>query len=246
VERVAGVQKPCLAALTGDVMPARIVELHNIMPIGNIPSVLTHGILSHVEAARLEHHDVSMPAIQDRRDTVRVPQGIRLHEYANLYFHARNPMLYKRLAQVESLCILRLSVDVFDIRGTVITDQNASSKYVQFLSPSARNQLQLDQIYAGDWRHDDQIAYWRHKSQKCAEVLVPHKIAPSYILGAYVVTEETRTTLEPELLNRLLSSLSARSLENSHRAFRKLPERRRRRIIKQALTRHWLSPSNRD
>lgn len=148
-------------------MPTRVTELHNIMSITNMPSVSEHGILCHASASRLDHYDVSMQSIQERRDKVQVPGGLKLHRYANLYFHARNPMLYKRLDRVESLCILQVSTAVFNIDGAVITDQNASSNYVRFLPPSALNQLQLDQIYADDWRHpEDKIAYYRHKFTK--------------------------------------------------------------------------------
>lgn len=177
-------------------MPVQVTELHNIMPIANIPSVMEHGILCHQAAAKLAHYDVSMQAIQDRRDKIQVPQGLKLHQYANLYFHARNPMLYKRQAQAQALCILQLSIEVFNIPGAIITDQNASSNYVKFLPPTALNQLQLDQIYAEDWRHEDQIAYWRHKSQKCAEVLIPHQITPDYIIGAYVVNQTAQAALQ--------------------------------------------------
>jgi len=177
-------------------MPRRITELHSIMPIANIPSVMAHGILSYKKAVSLHHEDVSMPAIQERRDNVQVPRGLKLHQYANLYFHARNPMLYKRKEQVESLCILRISTDVLKIKDAVITDQNASSNYVRFLPPTAINQLQLDQIYAESWQHTDKIAYWRHKSQKCAEVLIPHQIAPRYIIGAYVVSQKAQNNLQ--------------------------------------------------
>lgn len=60
-----------------------------------------------------------MAEIQDRRAVVRVPGGRPLHEYVNLYFHARNPMLYKRLPMHDSLCVLRVSTDVFDLPGAV-------------------------------------------------------------------------------------------------------------------------------
>jgi hypothetical protein len=177
-------------------MPERVTEFHNIMPLANIVSVLEHGILSHARAVRLEHLDISMQAIQDRRARVQVPGGLRLHKYATLYFHARNPMMYKRQGEVEHLCILRVSKTVLDIPGTVITDQNASSGYVRFLDPTAINQLPLERIYAADWRHpDDQIANFRHKSQKCAEVLVPHVIPPEHIFSAYVVNDIVQTTL---------------------------------------------------
>lgn len=176
-------------------MAIQVTELHNIMPIVNIPSVLTHGILCHEHAAKLPHSDVSMKDIQDRRNKVKVPGGLMLHRYANLYFHARNPMLFKRKDHADQLCILKVSTDVLNIAGAVITDQNASSHYVKFLHPTAINMLQLEQIFADDWRHHDQIAYWRHKSQKCAEVLIPHKISPSLIIGAHVVSQSAQTSL---------------------------------------------------
>jgi len=157
-------------------MPERITELHSIMPIANIPSVLEYGIVSHDEAKKFPHRDVSMQEIQDRRNQVRVPRGLRLHQYANLYFHARNPMLYSRKNEVENLCILRVSTDVLHLKDAVISDRNASSDYVKFLPPRALNELELEQIYAHSWTHDNPIDYFSHKSQKCAEVLIPHNI----------------------------------------------------------------------
>lgn len=177
-------------------MPQRVTELQCIMPIDNMPSVMHHGILSHVRAARLEHHSVAMEEIQDRRDKVQVPGGMRLHHYANLYFHARNPMMYKRKDQAESLCVLRVSRSVLNLENVVLADQNASSDYVRFLSPAQIRLINLDQVYALDWRHQgDQIAYFRHKATKCAEVLVPNVVAPELIVGAYVVNQRARNAL---------------------------------------------------
>lgn len=169
-------------------MDARVTELHCIMPIGNVPSVLAHGILSYERAANLSHHSIAMQPVQDRRDQKHVPGGLKLHQYANLYFHARNPMLYKRLNEAEQLCVLRVSNEVLAIDGAVVCDRNAASEYVRFLHPSQWQLLPFDDIYAMDWRHPgDQIAYWRHKTVKCAEVLVPHRVEPRFLLGAYVV-----------------------------------------------------------
>src|SRR3954468_8285242 len=116
-------------------MDPRVTEFHCIMPIGNIPSIMEHGILSHERAAKLKHHSVAMQEIQDRRDKKQVPGGLKLHQYANLYFHARNPMMYKRKGEAASLCILRVSTRVIAIEGAVISDQNAASDYVRFLHP---------------------------------------------------------------------------------------------------------------
>jgi hypothetical protein len=105
-------------------------------------------------------------------------------------------MLHKRLPEAGSLCVLRISPQVFSLGGTVITDQNAASDYVRFLAPSQWHLLQWDDIFAMDWRHPgDQIAYWRHKSRKCAEVLVPHRVEPQFVTGAYVIDAVARARL---------------------------------------------------
>ncbi len=167
------------------------------MPIANLGSVMTHGILSHERAAKLAHHSVAMQPVQDKRDQKHVPGGLKLHQYANLYFHARNPMLFKRQAEAPNLCVLRVSTQVLALEGTVISDQNAASGYVRFLHPRHLSLLDFDAIYAMVWLHpDDQIAQWRHSSQKCAEVLVPQRVETRFLTGAYVVDDAARSRLE--------------------------------------------------
>jgi hypothetical protein len=158
------------------------------MPIENIPSVLEFGILANERAKVLKHRSVAMQEVQDRRDKKKVPGGLRLHQYANLYFHARNPMLYKRKGEAADLCVLRISTDLRHEQGVVFTDCNAASDYVRFLHPSQARLLPFDAIFALDWRHaDDEIAQIRHRSQKCAEILVPHRVDARFFIGAYVV-----------------------------------------------------------
>src|SRR5438105_575890 len=111
------------------------------MPIANIGSVMTHGILSYERAAKLQHHSVAMQPVQDKRDKKQIPGGLKLHKYANLYFHARNPMLFKRKEEAPNLCILRVSTQVLDLDGTVMSDQNAASDYARFLHPRQWNLL---------------------------------------------------------------------------------------------------------
>jgi hypothetical protein len=178
-------------------MDSRVTELHCIMPMGNICSVMEHGILSHERASKLEHHSIALQPVQDKRDQKHVPGGLKLHQYANLYFHARNPMLFKRLNEAATLCVLQVATGVLQINGTVITDQNAASDYVRFLGPSQWRELVFDDIFALDWRHPgDQIALWRHRARKCAEVLVPHSIGAKFFIGAYVIDANARARLE--------------------------------------------------
>src|SRR5579872_1695656 len=158
------------------------------MPMENISSVMEHGILSYYRAAKIQHTSVALQPVQDRRDQKQVPGGLTLHQYANLYFHARNPMMFKRQAEASRLCVLRVSRDVSQLEGAVISDQNAASDYVRFLHPKQWKLLDLDAIYAMDWRHPgDPPAYYRHSSQKCAEILIPNCVEQRFITGAYVV-----------------------------------------------------------
>ncbi|MDQ3012438.1 MAG: DUF4433 domain-containing protein [Acidobacteriota bacterium] len=180
-------------------MTGPITELHSIMPITNISSVMQHGILSNEMAAKLAHQSVAMGEIQDRRDRVQVPGGLKLHQYANLYFHARNPMLFKRKSQSELLCVLRVSPSVLQLPDVVLTDQNASSAYVRFLSAAQISLIDFALVFAEDWRHPgDQIAYWRHKSVKCAEVLIPRKVSPELIEGAYATSDAAAAALQAQ------------------------------------------------
>ena len=177
-------------------MDPRVTELHCIMPIDNIELVMTHGILSYERAAKLTHHSVALQPVQERRDQKQVPGGLKLHQYANLYFHARNPMLFRRLSEAADLCVLQVSIDVLETSGTVITDCNAASDYVRFLAPSQASVLNFDDIYAMDWRHQNNPSrYYQHKSRKCAEVLVPHAVEPQFLSGAYVIDDAAATRL---------------------------------------------------
>lgn len=165
-----------------------LIEFQNITPIDNIPSILKHGILSYVEAAKVAHLSVALVSVQDKRDVKKVPGGLGLHEYANVYFHARNPMMSKRRNEAPRLCVLRVSTDILNLPGAVITDQNAASNYVRFLSPDHLRYLSLDYVFDRNWKHPgDQIEEWRHSSAKCAEVLIPQRIPAEFLVGAYVV-----------------------------------------------------------
>jgi len=179
-------------------MSHRVTELHSIMPINNIPSVMQHGILSHERTSKLPHQDISLSDVQDKRDAKEVPGGLKLHQYANLYFCARNPMMYKRNNRRDNLCVLRISRQILNMANVVLADQNAASDYVSFYkSPQGLHHIAFDLVFAERWTHpEDQIAQWRHSSIKCAEVLVPNCIETGYIESAYVANETAKTNLE--------------------------------------------------
>jgi hypothetical protein len=176
-------------------MDSRVTEFHCIMPMANIPSVLKHGILANEQSAKLDHVSVAMPPVQDKRDRKSVPGGRALHRYANLYFHARNPMMFKRLSEAPNLCVLRISTSVAKLDGVVFSDQNAASDWVRFFHPSQWAELDFDGIFAMNWQHEDKVEYWRRKSKKCAEILVPDRVEPRFLVGAYVTDQDAAARL---------------------------------------------------
>lgn len=104
-----------------------IAELHYIAPIENLPSIVKHGILSHNRAAEVAHGSVAMEEIQTRRRDKRIPCARSLHDYANLYFDAHNPMLSRVRERNDTICVLRVDAGVLDLPGVIIADCNASS-----------------------------------------------------------------------------------------------------------------------
>lgn len=165
-------------------------ELHYITHIENFGSILAFGILSNQRAAKLAHKSVAMQEIQERRTTVRVPtpQGSRpLHSYVNLYITARNPMLSKLRDQHMNLCVVRVKKQVLSLPGVVVTDCNASSGYARFgAGLDGLAMINKDLVFARYWTDADPIAYYRKKSAKCAEVLVPDQVALNFLFGGYV------------------------------------------------------------
>ena len=181
-----------------------VEELHYICHVKNLVSICTNGILSHNEAKKKHPKSVADPIIQEKRKGVKVP-GIfeELHNYANLYFNARNAMMYKILHLHESLCVIRVSTDVLDEPNVLITDRNASSKWRRFHEPKwGLAYLEKNLVFAQDWRHEDTYEYWRRKSSTCAEVLVPTMIPIRFFQGIYVSCDETKQKVV-DLLNSI-------------------------------------------
>ena len=67
---------------------------------------MQRGILSYRQAAKQcpKHASVADVVVQGRRDEV--------HRYANLYFHARNPMMYRLKDRAHQLCVLAVDITI--------------------------------------------------------------------------------------------------------------------------------------
>lgn len=169
---------------------------YNIMPIDNIPSVIENGLLSYYNAKSCTHVSVALEGVQDRREAVKIPNGGKLHSYANLYFSCRNPMMYRRKDEAEDLCVLVFSTSVLNIPGCILSDQNASTDLVKFYTPEdGLNNINFNLVFAKYWTHEDHYEQCRRKAIKCAEILVPDCVPYDYVLGAYVLNNESEQKL---------------------------------------------------
>jgi hypothetical protein len=165
-----------------------VKELHFITPILNLQSVRLHGILSHELASRVPHLSVASAEVQSIRTGKRVPGGRLLHAYANLYFDARNPMMYKIKGSNTDLAVVCVSPVVLDLPEVVIADGNAASSATRFAaSPGGLAILASERVYATSWTSADWWEYCERKRTRCAEVLVPDRVEPQYLVKARVV-----------------------------------------------------------
>src|SRR4030043_1442328 len=180
-----------------------ITELHFIAPIANVLPIMKHGILCHKRAGKVDHHSVAMAEIQERRTNKRIPGAGTLHDYANLYFDAYNPMLSKLRAQNDDICVLRIDAKVLDLPGVIIADRNAASDWVRF-SPLIEGLKAIDweRGFARYWTHPQDLYHeMSHKSEKCAEVLVPDCVMPCYLIGVYVANERALSQFQQLNIN---------------------------------------------
>lgn len=163
---------------------AVVTELHYMTPISNLASIAQLGLLSHTRASVVSHASVALESVQDHRAGKRVPGGRPLHEYVNLYFDARNAMMWMRRA--DDLLVIRISPLVLDLEGVVVSDGNAANGPTRFFpSPTGLAHLDAERVYAEWWTHEDYWTQRERKRQRQAEVLVPDVVAPEYILGCY-------------------------------------------------------------
>jgi hypothetical protein len=148
-------------------------QLYYITHIDNAGSILDRGILSH---NLMVQKDLPFTRIYDkeivsRREGIKTPNGKSLWSFSNLYFNARNPMLYRvcRETDVENIVILEISPSILESQNVLITDGNAASEITSFFPPTKTN---ISKIFKQtQWR------YWNpydgSKRRMMAECLVP-------------------------------------------------------------------------
>jgi hypothetical protein len=184
---------------------SRLRELHYITDIANVASILDHGLLSHrlVERRIGAHVTVASGEVQARRARKRIPMGRSsraLHDYVNLYVHARNAMQYTLLEQgLGDLTVLAVDAAVLDLAGVIVADRNAASAARFRPAEEGIDRLDETAVLATWWNQSDDA-----RQRRMAEVLVPDRVDPGFLRGAHVP--------DPQAAQRLLDRCGERQL----------------------------------
>jgi len=168
-----------------------VEQLYYITDIANLPSILQKGILSFNQAEKISHKSIAEQGVQARRENKKIPgTNTHLHDYANLYFDAHNPMLSARRNLNDTICVLIINKNVLKVNGIILTDQNASRACRFMTLDDGLPLLKSEEVFARFWLNKgDQIEEYRLKGVKCAEVLVPGCVNVNFIAGAYVAND---------------------------------------------------------
>ncbi|MBX4196375.1 DarT ssDNA thymidine ADP-ribosyltransferase family protein [Candidatus Pacearchaeota archaeon] len=176
----------------------RLRELQYIVHVKNLKEVLTRGIYSHneVERLKLKPEMISNPDVMELRRQKKVEGEKTLWDYANLYFKARNPMLWNIITNygVENVVVLGLKPNVTGLPGVKITNGNAASFSTDIFPKSQLKEVleSIKEEIDSDWW----TAVGDSKRKIMAETLVPQKIPPEYITSIYVANDKVKKKVE--------------------------------------------------
>ena len=181
----------------------------------NLKSILREGILSRSKTkesswkifSKRKITSIHSGNVVDRRKEIKF-RGESLWNYANVYFQARNSMLFsvKEKFGKENIIVLQINSDILKMSSVGITDGNAASQRTRFFENineglSALDQNQFERQYWSD--QDDS------KRTIMAEALIPDQIPKEKILGVFTanhtVADQIRKNQDIGGLNIMLN-----------------------------------------
>jgi hypothetical protein len=178
-----------------------IKGLYYITHVKNLSSILRLGILSHklVEDKGISYTRIYDEEIVAARKDKLAPDGKSLWSFANLYFNARNPMLYrvkyeKPLDDIAVVCVnpnILQRPDIFITTGNARASQSAILTQDVGIKELPRIKRAFDIVW---WKPED-----GSKRKIMAECLVPDLVLPEHIQAIYVANHKIREKVEAML-----------------------------------------------
>jgi len=184
----------------GQVKWRRWRQAYYITHVSNLESIITQGIYSHskVNDLGLRHAPVYNEDVVNRRRARKTPAGRSLWDYANVYIHPRNPMLYTVVKKVgvEDVAVITVRRPMIykNPAGAFITDGNAASDDTEFFPLKDKREAfaRLQDV--------DGLEFWKPedgtKRRIMAELLVPDRIPSDWIDQISVGTDSGKTKVE--------------------------------------------------
>ncbi len=178
-------------------------EFYYITHIDNLKSILQHGILSRSKRRSLWNRikfsntkSIHNEDVIQRRKNKKF-KNKSLWDYANVYFQARNPMLYTvthNKFKAEDIVVLQINSDIIQGDNIGITDGNAASENTRIFGDKEQglNALNSEQFEKEYWNESD-------KRQLMAELLVYECIPKEKIIGIYTASEKTAKKIRMNL-----------------------------------------------
>ena len=160
-------------------------------------------MLSHerVESENIKYTPIYDEQIVSSRREKKTPNGRSLWSFANLYFKARNAMLYRVLCEKKpnEIVVVGIRKDILNRSDIFVTTGNAASPLSEILLPSQLKKVL--QIIRTIMKRD----YWAEadgsKRETMAECLVPDRVPPEYIQTVYFANYETMYNIDQKLRN---------------------------------------------
>lgn len=180
-----------------------IRELYYITHVDNIPSILKKGIFCHglIHDQGVKYTPIYNKEIVSRRKSIKVPDGRSLWNFANLYFRARNPMMYKVICDKppSDIAVIGVGKNILDRSDILLTTGNAAHSQSEVLPVSQKAKIlpiiakEIDREY---WNEAD-----GSKRKIMAECLVPDVVPPEYIKSVYFADYRTMYKVRGALKN---------------------------------------------
>ncbi len=181
----------------------RTRSVYHFLAIQNLPSVVTHGLLSknEMQRSRLPYKSIAYDSIQSRRSSMRVtcgPRGV-VHDYVPFYFCRRSPMLRAVLKngwiQQHDIIYLKCPIIIIDRLSCVFTDASANTSIAPhfFDDPRHLDQIKWELVETLDWGSQyDKPGQVPIRRLKQAELLVHKKVDLACIEEIVVWNEEKK------------------------------------------------------
>ena len=188
---------------------------YHITHLSNLESIVRRGLYSHDQVRRRK---IPASVVYDRDIVARrgyIPTDTRnsLHEYVNLYFNPRNPMMYR--VKVYDLAVVQVNLGVLNRKGVWLADGNAAANATAIHPVETSKLAQLrQQVDRESWNDPDETIKKENGRKMMAECLVPVHVAPAMIEAVHVVDRRNA-----DRVMQWLSGTGIRLIVNPHMFF---------------------------